>query len=652
MDGVRPGEYMLTITDRLGCTFSDTIFFDQCCSLAIDCNLDKPIIECENTFPDPNDIFSTPGTSNDVLMEALQEVGIAIDAGQCGQLDVTIDDSFAMPTDCSNDTLTIFRNYIISDAENSLSCRQELKVSDAIPSTKDEEAQSLFISCEVDLQTRFDRWISDHGEMLYTVCSDSFVLSTIPTVPILDETCNASTEITFVVTDKCGDMLMSTAEFHVIDDAEPVVTCPNAILVIQTDEADPARIVEEWIATSTVTDNCTSLITPENDFVTDLSDLCSVPTPIAVSFTATDNCGNIGTCRQSIDIVDNTETVSCPSTLTIQCGDDNAMEYIAAWLEEAIASDNNNDLITNDFSGVLDNIGCNDPTEVEFSLPSLCAGPSMCRSSIIVVDEESPEITCPADLVVKFGEASFQQDIDSWRNAATAMDCNGVSISSDLELDLNDITCSEDFVAMFTAVDDCGLTSSCTSNLVVTNDSDLTISCPEGITMLCSDPDFASNALDLIDDVRVISELDYEMIGNTENVSLEPDCVELGIIEVGISAIDICGLERACVTTIEVITDPQIYVPNVFTPDNDGLNDWFTLYANESIEEITTLTIYDRWGSLIFETANIEPNDDRLGWDGRFQNELLGNGVYTYHAVLVDTSGGEIQKAGTIQVLR
>ncbi len=80
------------------------------------------------------------------------------------------------------------------------------------------------------------------------------------------------------------------------------------------------------------------------------------------------------------------------------------------------------------------------------------------------------------------------------------------------------------------------------------------------------------------------------------------------------------------------------YVPEVFTPNNDGHNDWFNIQGLYDIFERHQLLIYNRWGTLIFEGNN------DLKWDGRAnrgltnQGDLLPVGTYYYVLYLNDTN--------------
>ena len=91
---------------------------------------------------------------------------------------------------------------------------------------------------------------------------------------------------------------------------------------------------------------------------------------------------------------------------------------------------------------------------------------------------------------------------------------------------------------------------------------------------------------------------------------------------------DIFGCKRSDTVGIEVehfVCDvPYVYVPNSFTPNNDGLND--LLYVRGEVVESVHFAIYDRWGECVFETYN-----QQQGWDGTFKGKDCDQGVYVYY---------------------
>lgn len=98
--------------------------------------------------------------------------------------------------------------------------------------------------------------------------------------------------------------------------------------------------------------------------------------------------------------------------------------------------------------------------------------------------------------------------------------------------------------------------------------------------------------------------------------------------------------------TIDVTCEePYIFVPNAFTPDNDGLND--ILYARSSVGYEVDLKIYDRWGEKVFETTDLNN-----GWDGTFKGMKCDPGVFTYYLNLVCYNKETFKKKGNITLIR
>jgi gliding motility-associated-like protein len=116
-----------------------------------------------------------------------------------------------------------------------------------------------------------------------------------------------------------------------------------------------------------------------------------------------------------------------------------------------------------------------------------------------------------------------------------------------------------------------------------------------------------------------------------------------------IDAIDQYGCsyhEEITIFVLDVICEePYIYVPNAFTPNNDGKND--VLFVNSSVGYEMVFKIYDRWGELVFES-----NDISKGWDGTFRDKLLKADVYVYYLELTCYNQDLFIKKGNITLIR
>ena len=94
-----------------------------------------------------------------------------------------------------------------------------------------------------------------------------------------------------------------------------------------------------------------------------------------------------------------------------------------------------------------------------------------------------------------------------------------------------------------------------------------------------------------------------------------------------------------------ICEDSYIYIPNAFTPNNDGEND--ILYVRGQLIESMLFRVFDRWGEMVFEST-----DRNFGWDGTFRTKLLDPDVYDYYLQAVCIDGGEAIIKGNVTLIR
>ncbi len=113
--------------------------------------------------------------------------------------------------------------------------------------------------------------------------------------------------------------------------------------------------------------------------------------------------------------------------------------------------------------------------------------------------------------------------------------------------------------------------------------------------------------------------------------------------------------ERGCETTfaipIRVEIPDYVYVPNVFSPNNDGVNDFFTFFVTDFVRAVPQLQIFDRWGAVIYEDYDQDPTNLRF-WDGRYRGQPVNAGVYVYTILLELVTGEEVLLSGDVTVVR
>jgi gliding motility-associated-like protein len=104
--------------------------------------------------------------------------------------------------------------------------------------------------------------------------------------------------------------------------------------------------------------------------------------------------------------------------------------------------------------------------------------------------------------------------------------------------------------------------------------------------------------------------------------------------------------------TIFVDDSRPIYIPNVFSPNNDGKNDFFTVYGGPAAEQILSMKVFDRWGNLIFVRDNIAFGQESGGWNGRYQDKKMPSGTYVYLIEVQFINGTVLKYKGDITLIR
>lgn len=114
--------------------------------------------------------------------------------------------------------------------------------------------------------------------------------------------------------------------------------------------------------------------------------------------------------------------------------------------------------------------------------------------------------------------------------------------------------------------------------------------------------------------------------------------------------------DKGCLYTdelhIRVLLTSSIYVPNIFSPNGDGVNDLLAPSTDPSITGMEYFEIYSRWGELIFSATNFIPNQSNFGWDGTLRQKPAIPGVYVYRLKAVNKRGQEFILYGDLTLIR
>jgi large repetitive protein len=88
-----------------------------------------------------------------------------------------------------------------------------------------------------------------------------------------------------------------------------------------------------------------------------------------------------------------------------------------------------------------------------------------------------------------------------------------------------------------------------------------------------------------------------------------------------------------------------LFVPNVFSPDGNGVNDVLFVDGKNIME--LNLQVYNRWGNLVFQSTSLTK-----GWDGMYQGQPVNQGVFVYMLTGRYKNGEVFEQKGTITVVR
>jgi gliding motility-associated-like protein len=105
---------------------------------------------------------------------------------------------------------------------------------------------------------------------------------------------------------------------------------------------------------------------------------------------------------------------------------------------------------------------------------------------------------------------------------------------------------------------------------------------------------------------------------------------------------------------VRVVVDRRlnVYFPSAFSPNNDGINDYFTIFTGNEVQTIETLQVFDRWGAMVFDGRNLPPGNLTKGWDGYHQGKPVERGVYVFWASLILPDGTMELLEGAVTLIR
>jgi gliding motility-associated-like protein len=105
---------------------------------------------------------------------------------------------------------------------------------------------------------------------------------------------------------------------------------------------------------------------------------------------------------------------------------------------------------------------------------------------------------------------------------------------------------------------------------------------------------------------------------------------------------------------IQIITickNANVFVPNTFSPNGDGINDVFYV-RGRGLDRVKSLRIFNRWGEVVFEQNNFPVNDPAYGWNGKYKSNKPQADVYIYQLEVFCDNSQVIRFEGNIALIQ
>ncbi len=189
--------------------------------------------------------------------------------------------------------------------------------------------------------------------------------------------------------------------------------------------------------------------------------------------------------------------------------------------------------------------------------------------------------------------------------------------------------------------------------------------CQTDTTIQITAPEILS--LDFDRDIRIklgeIYDLEVFSSGTPQTITWEAaeglscdDCLEVELNPLNNSEYTLTVTSQDdCVTIVDlnvmVIKDRYIFIPNVFSPNLDGLNDEFTIFGNQAVSKVDFFQVFSRWGELLYEAHDTALNDELLGWDGYHRGRKMNPGVYVWQAKISFIDGESLMYSGDVTLM-
>lgn len=436
-----------------------------------------------------------------------------------------------------------------------------------------------------------------------------------PTVTFMGEVsdgqmCPETLTRTYRVADSCNNWIEVTHTLRIYDSIAPVMDPAPADLVVSCYADVPVMTDLNW------TDNCLGAGSAQG---VEVSSGTTCPEILTRTWTVTDTCGNVTTQTQTITIHDQTAPLidPAPADLNVQCYADVPPMAQLNWTDNC------------DGAGVLygsevsDGMLCPETITRTWTYTDGCGNTATETQTIIVHDQTPPTASPLPDEIVGVLPAP---DVTLLADAAD--NCGNPTVVWVDDVSDNGF-CPEMVLRTYSITDDCG------NELLVTQQFQVGDNIPlVGFTAsktIITNANVDGSGLINFTNTTVGAETYLWDFGDGDssvafNTSHTYDNTQSGGFIVTLYGYSQYGCVDSAYIAIQIRQELLYYIPNTFTPDGDEFNQTFQpVFTSAYDEHDWNMTIYNRWGEIIFES-----NNDKVGWDGTYNGEIVQQGSYTY----------------------
>ncbi len=434
--------------------------------------------------------------------------------------------------------------------------------------------------------------------------------------------------IEFTATDAAGNSATCTFDITISEDTDPEITCPSDI-VVDTDPGACDAVVTYTPPTGT--DNCPN---PSTILIAGLGPGATFPIGTTTeTYEVTDEAGNTATCSFTVTVEDNeAPVIDCPSDIIVPA-DPGLCETTVTFSDPTFTENCPGGTITQTGGPVSGSVFPVGPTPIEFTAEDAAGNQTICAFNIIVEDDQSPTITCPADIVLTILSGACDTTI-TYSDPTFSDNCPGAVLNLISGPSSGSTLNAGDYTVQYEVVDASGNTATCSFDISIEETSNPVFDCPADLIVNAGPGDCEAvvnfttpTATDSCSSVTItqtagpISGSTFPAGSTTVEFTAEDESGNTALCSFNIIVVDDSDPEITCPADIIVSNDPAVCGATVIydpptTSDNCGV---------QSVNLIAGLPSGDVFpvGSttVTFEVEDISGNTAQCSFDVTVNDE-------------------------------